>query len=289
MDDRIELGTFWAKKNGKVFNFTMLRVILAVAFCCSLPSNSEALALQDEDKLVFIGNTFVERCQQYGYIESSMTLASGKKNLKFRNLGWSGDTVWGEARSYFGPPSEGFARLKSDLIEFKPTVVILCYGGETAFTGTDGVSEFISGYGKMIDMIQESVKPREVILMSPPPAENLGQSFPDMNEHNNRLALYSQAILQFAEKRKIGFADIFNEIDRTKSGLTVNGLHFSEEGYKAITPAIVNAMGMKVDMGLLESETGKRLREKISSFSINGDQPMKPIYAFSGSMSRGKM
>ena len=66
---------------------------------------------KDGDRVVFIGNTFIERSQSYGHLETILTTALADRDLSFRNLGWSGDTVFGDARSYFGPPAEGFERL----------------------------------------------------------------------------------------------------------------------------------------------------------------------------------
>ena len=36
--------------------------------------------------VLFIGNTFVERAQNYGQLESAILAASSAKNLVFRNL-----------------------------------------------------------------------------------------------------------------------------------------------------------------------------------------------------------
>ena len=46
-----------------------------------------AVTIHDNDTVVFLGNTVIERSQQYGYFEASLTLAADKKNTKFRNLG----------------------------------------------------------------------------------------------------------------------------------------------------------------------------------------------------------
>lgn len=203
-----------------------------------------AVTFEDGDTVALIGNTVIERAQNYGYLESTLTLAAGKKDLKFRNLGWSGDTVFGDARSYFGPPQEGFDRLKADLAEMKPNVVILCYGAVAAFDGDEGLSGFIQGYERLIDMIVATAKPRVIVLVSPPPAESLAAPMPDMTAHNQNLARYSRAISELAEKKQIVFADFFTAVGTVPPGATVNGLHFTSEGYRMVSPEFASAMGL---------------------------------------------
>ena len=92
--------------------------------------------LQKRDRVVLVGGGLIERARLNGYFESALTLGAGPKvsGLKFRNLGWSGDTVFNDARSYFGKPKEGRDRLKKIIAEWKPTVVLLNYGAEVALS-----------------------------------------------------------------------------------------------------------------------------------------------------------
>jgi lysophospholipase L1-like esterase len=241
----------------------MLGRVLFFITLLSIP-RLEAITFKDNDTVVFLGNTVIERAQKYGHLETSLTLASGKNNLKFRNLGWSGDTVFGHARSYFGPPKEGFGRLKADLAELKPNVVIVCYGAVAAFEGDQGLSEFIAGYERLLDMIGETANPREIVLVSPPPAESLGAPMPDMAEHNQRLVSYSKAIARLAKTRQLSFADLFTEVAIGGRGLTNNGMHFTEKGYRAIAPKFIKALGLTPPSeSQLDGEQGARLRETI--------------------------
>ncbi|MDG1672140.1 MAG: hypothetical protein P8H96_14825, partial [Akkermansiaceae bacterium] len=51
-------------------------------------AKGDALTFQNNDRVVLLGNTVVERAQKYGHLETALTLAAGEKNLRFRNLGW---------------------------------------------------------------------------------------------------------------------------------------------------------------------------------------------------------
>ena len=227
-------------------------------------AKGDGLTFQNNDRVVLLGNTVVERAQKYGHLETALTLAAGEKNLRFRNLGWSGDTVYGDARSYFGPPQEGFDRLRTDLGRIKPNVVIICYGAVASFEGDDGLMDFIKGYNRLLDMINSAANPRAIVLVSPPPAESLGTPMPDMSKQNERLETYRAAISKLASIRKIYFADLFGEMKGSNTGLTNNGLHYTEKGYAVLSSKLVKAMGLTLPTAKqIFSKSGQDLRAKI--------------------------
>ena len=67
------------------------------------------------------------------------TASFPKANFTVRNLGWSGDTVWGEARAGFDPPAKGYERLISLTKELNPTVLLVSYGANESFEGEAGL------------------------------------------------------------------------------------------------------------------------------------------------------
>ena len=97
--------------------------------------SGEPLQWRDGDRVVLLGDTFVERLQAHGYLESLMAAAFPQRNIQVRNLGWSGDTVTGIARALFGSPEDGFERLKRDVNAAQPTVILVAYGANYAFSG----------------------------------------------------------------------------------------------------------------------------------------------------------
>jgi hypothetical protein len=100
--------------------------LVALAFV--QPSPHKPFEFKDGDRIVWIGNTFVEREQRYGYWETAVLAANKDKKITFRNLGWSGDTVFGDARAAFDNAAKGFERLVSLTLELKPTVIFVSYG-----------------------------------------------------------------------------------------------------------------------------------------------------------------
>jgi hypothetical protein len=87
--------------------------------------------LRDGDRVVFLGDTLMEREKDFGYIELMMTLRFPDRNVTFRNLGWSADTPVGISRvSFDWPKGEGemFRQLMEQIKQVQPTVVVLGYG-----------------------------------------------------------------------------------------------------------------------------------------------------------------
>ena len=139
---------------------------------------SEALSqpgfiLKDGDRVVLVGDTFIERDQRYGFLETILTLQNPDKALVFRNLGWSGDTVEGISRSGFDPPERGFEQLKQQVLAAKPTVVILGYGMADSFAGDAGLPRFDSGLNRLLEVV-DRIQAR-VVLLSPIAHEDVGR------------------------------------------------------------------------------------------------------------------
>ena len=145
--------------------------------------------LHTGDRVALVGGGLIERARLNGYLESALTLGAGPKvsGLRFRNLGWSGDTVFNDARSYFGKPKEGRERLKKIIAEWKPRVVLLNYGAEVALSSgrawtdestaskrsagswDESVAVFLEGYGKMLEEIRKEAGDdlREIVVVAP--------------------------------------------------------------------------------------------------------------------------
>ena len=85
-------------------------------FSTSLFAQETTPLLKSGDRIVLIGNTLLERARLYGQIETDLQIAAGPSvtGITLRNLAWSGDTVFGDARSYFGTPEEGRERTSAD-------------------------------------------------------------------------------------------------------------------------------------------------------------------------------
>lgn len=198
------------------------------------------------DMVALIGSTFLEREGRFGYVETALTQAYPTLGLKFRNLAWSADTVQGHARSYFGPPQEGFDRLKGHLEMVKPTVVLCQYGSAEAWDGPEKVAAFVEGYARLLDMVDAVAGKPRLVLISPLPAEHRPPA-PDPASYNANVAVYRDAIRKLAATRGAAFVDAFalaQQLPETLRPLTENGLQYSAKGHAALgalTPLVTGA------------------------------------------------
>jgi len=228
--------------------------------------------LHTGDRVALVGGGLIERARLNGYLESALTLGAGPNvsGLRFRNLGWSGDTVFNDARSYFGKPKEGRERLKKIIAEWKPRVVLLNYGAEVALSSgrawtdestaskrsagswDESVAVFLEGYGKMLEEIRKEAGDdlREIVVVAPPPFENLGSPLPDHLENNRRLAKLRDALQTFAKKRIVHFVDLFRamggdkpEKEASTKAFTHDGLHFTKHGYRELASQLALGLG----------------------------------------------
>ena len=227
-----------------------LLVLSRIPFLCSVTLLLSAtwgvadsiLTLKQGETVVLLGDTFFERDYNHGSLETALTLATAGKQIRFRNLGWSGDTPRCESRSYFGPPAEGFARLKGQLQEIKPTTVIACYGAVDSFQGDAGAESFVSAYRKLIKMVRETTG-ATVVLLSPPAVGADYARWPSLKDHEAALDKYSQLIATLAADEKLAFADLHG-LMRGHPWVTVNGVTYTPEDYVKIAPLLVKSLGL---------------------------------------------
>ena len=210
------------------FASLLLSLALQVPPTAAKPAGASPFDFADGDRVVLIGSTLIEREQASGYWELALTLRNKDKAVSFRNLGWSGDTVWGESRGSFDGPAKGYAKLIELTKELKPTVVVICYGQNESFAGDKGLKAFATQYEKLLKDLAPT-KARYV-LMSPTPFQ-AGKLLKDAKTKNKALAKYVAAIKDLAEGRKADFVDVFQNLIGKPAIPTENGVHYSGAGY----------------------------------------------------------
>lgn len=112
------------------------------------------LELKDGDRVVLVGGALIEREQQFGHVEVMLHAMNPDKKFSVRNLGWSGDTVWGDARAGFGTQKDGYKKLVEQIKATSPTVLILNYGSTEAFAGKENIQNFIKAYTQLINDVK---------------------------------------------------------------------------------------------------------------------------------------
>jgi lysophospholipase L1-like esterase len=201
-----------------------------------------AFELLNGDRVVFLGNSLFENDLQYGYLEFVLTTRWPNRNITFRNLGWTGDTVWGEARSYISPPTT-YDLLIEQLTKAQPTVVFIAYGALESLDGEQGLSRFKEGLNKLMDKIDQLGA--KTILLTPIPVMEAG-SAEDIGNRNAKLELYASAIAKMADERGKPYVNIYTPLlEKNKTTkLSDNGFHLNETGYYYLASTIEKELGL---------------------------------------------
>lgn len=192
---------------------------------------------RDGEKVVFLGDSFIEREQYAGWIELAATTQFPDHNVTFRNLGWSADTPAGDSRNGLSlvqagrePAGEGWNQLLKQLSEYKPDVIVLGYGTAASLPGANHPESFGGYLTRLLDEAPKATgrDTRFLILGTLP--------------HTNRNRAAIETILsETAAKRNIPFVSM-DELAKNPSHFQ-NPIHLSPDGYKAAARLIEQSLG----------------------------------------------
>ena len=212
-----------------------------------LPASAQ-LPLQKDDTVCLIGNALADRMQHDGWVETILQSQLAGKNITFRNLAVSGDTVTSR------PRSKGVPSVEDILAQTKADVVFAFFGYNESFGGQAKLPSFKTDLAAMIDQYRAAKfngesAPR-FVLFSPIAHEKLGDPLlPDGKANNANIALYTEAIKQVAAEKGVAFVDLFTTTQalyaKAKTPLTLNGVHPFPEGNRQIGEVIASAIAGK--------------------------------------------
>jgi lysophospholipase L1-like esterase len=213
---------------------TSLRSARAAEFATS---PQEQALVQPGDRIVFLGSGWVERMHQHPWLEMMLTLQI--PGATFRNVGWSGDTVHGDARAVFGARSDGYQRLMRDMDYAAPKVAFLCYGENEAFGGESERSEFVAGYRKLIEDLKRH--PCRVAIVIPRARERVGEGFPNPDQYNANLAKLADEIRKLASDHQCALIDL--EKFAPDQRFTSDGVAWNDLGYQESAREVMRQLG----------------------------------------------
>ncbi len=227
-----------------------LILFLLLFVFCSLQHASAAppaLELKSGDRIIFLGNTLIERAQKFGNWESVFLRSFPEAKLSFRNLGWSADTVWADSRGIFDPPAAGYQRMLTQIKDLKPNVILLGYGGNEAFAGKQGLAAFQKQLHQLLADLQPTGA--KIIIVSPHRFENQGAPMPDPAAHNRDLQHYCDLLQETAAQGNHYYVDLYNQLIPEPAGkpqlkLTTNSIHLTEAGYQKAADVIATDLGL---------------------------------------------
>src|SRR5262245_9245930 len=116
----------------------MANVLFSVALLLAAPTaQSASLRFQHGDVIAFLGGADVAAAQHTGHQEALIAAPHRQLGLRFRNLGWEGDTVSTQPRDV------GFPPLETRLAHAEATVIVLQFGRAEALAGRGAMASFV--------------------------------------------------------------------------------------------------------------------------------------------------
>ncbi|QDU07379.1 SGNH/GDSL hydrolase family protein [Gimesia aquarii] len=208
-------------------------------------NQQDQLVLKEGDRIVLIGNTFADQQRLNNYLETLLTSHAPVKNITFRNLAWSGDTL------SLRPRPLNFGSLDEHLRQQKADMILACFGMNESFAGEAGLKQFTDDWEQFLKHVAaqqyNGKSAPQVVMISPIAHETMGPPLPDPAEHNQSLLKYTQAMKAVAAKYHVPFVDLFTaskkQMDENPSQkLTRNGIHLNEYGYWVIDQIIASQL-----------------------------------------------
>jgi lysophospholipase L1-like esterase len=223
-------------------------VLALVAFALpTLAADDPAVKLKKGDKVIFLGDSITQGGEgKAGYITVfRKALEDHHKDLGIEvvNAGISGNKV---------PDLQN--RLKKDVLDKKPTIVVIYIGINDVWHGekdpANGTSKdkFESGLKDIIKQIQDGGA--KVILCTP---SVIGEKKPGTNDLDAKLDEYSDISRAVAKEMKVPLCDLRkafmdylkanNKDDKEKGILTNDRVHLNEAGNKLVAETILKMFG----------------------------------------------
>jgi mono/diheme cytochrome c family protein/glucose/arabinose dehydrogenase len=249
-----------------------IRNLLVIAFFgisiaqCAQPG-PPVLELQENARIVLIGNNLGSGMMNFGFFETEMHLRYPGHSLFIRNMSIPGDTPgfrphaarnspwafpgaedfrpelatdsespWGQlSQGHFPYPDEWLTQLKADAI-------IAFFGFNESFRGEEGLENYKAELDAFIrhtlSQHYNGESPVQLVVASPIAFEDLSDTFdlPDGRQENFNLELYTEAMREVSGHHDVLFADLFNPtkewFENNEEQLTIDGSRLNEQGYK---------------------------------------------------------
>ena len=230
--------------------FAITATIVLLSSPSALNAAEPAFEFQQGDRVLFLGNTMIERAQLYGTLETCLTMANPEKDLTFRNMGWSGDTVWAESRGIFDAPEKGYEKMLAQVKSINPTVIFLGFGGNEAWSGQERLAPFAEQYRKLIaDLKANSDGPR-LVFLSPLPQPAFGEPYPDPTAYNELVELYADEIKAIAQSEDSLYINLLPRFSEPVFRNSEPGKYFersmnlTEVGYLVWADEVLHQLGI---------------------------------------------
>jgi hypothetical protein len=221
-----------------------------LAFLAGWTAGAQPLPFRSNDVVAFVGGSDVAAAQHTGHLEALLSIQYRSLNLRFRNFGWEGDTVFSQPRDFAFPP------LEKHLERAGVTVIVFQFGRAEALEGRAS-SEFGVAYSNFLARFTNQTS--RFLLVNPPSFERASGLVPDLTMRNSLLADYARAI------RRMGFPVV--DLSRV-SGITEDGLQITPRGHGLLAAEFARQLGFKAPpqpsaSGAWENSSFEKVRQTI--------------------------
>ncbi len=234
-----------------------LLAVLAGALVAAGPSPSPTTAptqpLKQGDQIIFLGDSITQAgTRPKGFITLVKNAFPANARITITNAGVGGNTV-----------TDLQARLQKDVLDKKPTVVVIYIGVNDVVSGGRGTpkDKFEEGLKDIIGRIQK-VNAR-VILCTP---SVRGERPGGKNQYDRELEEYSEVSRKVALEMKVQLRDIRkafvdyeaanNKEDAAQGLLTVDGVHLSDAGNEFVARQMMSALAIPIPRSTTTTATG---------------------------------
>ena len=213
--------------------------------CGSDDTQSPAFAFQQNDLVAIYGSGLADRMQHDPWVEAVLQSHLQGKNVRFRTMSFSGDTV--NSR----PRDEGYTSEEEYLQHVAPSVIFSMFGYNESFAGPEGAESYQADLVAMVERYRAKRREAGVearfVLFSPIAYEASGEpNLPDGTQLNANLAAYTEATRRAAEATGSTFVDLYSPTFQlfasSRERYTVNGIHLNAAGYRALADIISRAL-----------------------------------------------
>jgi len=247
--------------------YTPIILLLLFGTLLAACTSQESLNFKQNEKVIFLGNSFFENAIANGEIETTFSLCFPDKNITFRNIGWSGDNVYAHSRTRgrngqrFGNPEEGFPILIEQISDLKPDKIFIAYGFNESFDNEEGIEAYAKGLNRLLEMLRQHCP--ELILISTLPMEKgFGIPAEHIDTRNKELKKYAETTKEVANSGNYRFIDLYTPFSKEHK-FTTNGIHLSSKGYRKVGDLIAEALKFPQLEIRIDSEKADHIRNAI--------------------------
>lgn len=233
------------------------------------PPVTNPFELRDGDRVVLVGDSFMEQELQWGYLETRLTLQYPDRAIRFCNLGWIRVPALSDPATHSNAAGPAWTRLVAELTAFKPTVAVVAYGTEAAQKGEAHLGSFLTSYMSLLDGLTAAgaTNPTRWVLLGPARLE-LGSSTTNQPAGGSGRGAgpYNAALQELANRRQawfISLSGLLAELPRygITNRLTDDQDALTQYGFRLLVDLLTTRLGWEANIWRAGITRDGRFRE----------------------------